>query len=662
MVPELPSDAGNTSSYPSTGRDSHSVIETGFLGSTSFLSVFADDGPENISSPGLPIPIGPGRAQSQAYQRGLTPKLHLVEMLRSSFDKYETLVTDYYKRSFFTVIPGPLILPSLSRMRSFLECPDPENAAGNGLRVRKADADHHLAGKITRNSEGPLHISSSTTLEDFLELYTGRHCRWETIGVILALAGTAAVLSPRQTTSESSGKGSAEGKALAADLLAASDVCISICEQHRGLSDIFIWLRYSNAGLAAHILGDMDNHLYRRFGEFVCDLFALGFHRQRSVESGVPFYLSETRKRIFAAACRRDKNLATFLGRPPHIHRSYCDVSLPRDLDDESVALSGNALNRALDSVDAAGWSQVALPERKLRPATVIRLRHHTAVLRERVLELCLGQKSDRVVEDASTLIDESHRMWVSIPSEFRYEPDCWGRLPPTACMVVLTVYLEYLYSVFQLRRILCQANYSRQGDLFQVCVQMLSAILDLVNHSGGRDAILGRYYRIFLFYALPCAGILARELRDCAASGRSLSATVSRSEIIRKLSVIVSWLENADVDPGGERGACVEVTRVVGRLLDEALNTGTSGPLRAETAPHNAALVGNQVRGSEGNFQAQNDWPSGPFSSSIPDFNPRAESWLFDHGMTEEYFSWLDRLDSEGAFPGLDYDLDSTL
>lgn len=145
----------------------------------------------------------------------------------------------------------------------------------------------------------------------------------------------------------------------------------------------------------------LDNHLYRRFGEFVCDLFALGFHRQRSVESGVPFYLSETRKRIFAAACRRDKNLATFLGRPPHIHRSYCDVSLPRDLDDESVALSGNALNTALDSVDAAGWSQVALPEKKLRPATVIRLRHHTAVLRERVLELCLGQKSDRVVEDA---------------------------------------------------------------------------------------------------------------------------------------------------------------------------------------------------------------------------------------------------------------------
>lgn len=148
-------------------------------------------------------------------------------------------------------------------------------------------------------------------------------------------------------------------------------------------------------------LGWLDIHLYRRFGEFVTDLFAMGFHRQQKLESETPFFLSETRKRIFAAVARRDKSLATYVGRPPLIHRLHCDITLPLDLDDADLILTGEELDSALRSVDQEGWNQATNSNERLRPATVIRLRYHTSILRERVLDISLGQRTENLKEDA---------------------------------------------------------------------------------------------------------------------------------------------------------------------------------------------------------------------------------------------------------------------
>lgn len=98
---------------------------------------------------------------------------------------------------------------------------------------------------------------------------------------------------------------------------------------------------------------------------------------------------------------RRDKSLATYLGRPPLIHRLHCDITLPLDLDDADLILTGEELDSALRSVDQEGWNQATNSNKRLRPATVIRLRYHTSILRERVLDISLGQRTENLKEDA---------------------------------------------------------------------------------------------------------------------------------------------------------------------------------------------------------------------------------------------------------------------
>ena len=117
----------------------------------------------------------------------------------------------------------------------------------------------------------------------------------------------------------------------------------------------------------------------------------MGLHRPDRPGSAVPFFLSETRKRVFAASYRADKNIATFLGRPPRLPYHYCDVELPLDIDDDSIVLDRLSVDNAISKLTPDGWGTF---NGGLRPATVIRLRYMVAMLREQVVGLSLGRGS----------------------------------------------------------------------------------------------------------------------------------------------------------------------------------------------------------------------------------------------------------------------------
>jgi Fungal specific transcription factor domain. len=78
-----------------------------------------------------------------------------------------------------------------------------------------------------------------------------------------------------------------------------------------------------------------DHAVWRRLGEIATDVFALGWHQDQS--KSVQFFLAESRKRLFTAAYRSDKSLASFLGRPPRIPKRYCTLVMPFDLGDADL-------------------------------------------------------------------------------------------------------------------------------------------------------------------------------------------------------------------------------------------------------------------------------------------------------------------------------------
>ena len=97
--------------------------------------------------------------------------------------------------------------------------------------------------------------------------------------------------------------------------------------------------------------------------------------------------VSELRRRLFVAAFGADKQLATFMGRPPALSRRYCTCKLPLDLSDHELMATGDELSAAVAKLDADGWNQ----SNKAYPATYLRAWMVMTQIRDEILELSLG-------------------------------------------------------------------------------------------------------------------------------------------------------------------------------------------------------------------------------------------------------------------------------
>lgn len=239
----------------------------------------------------------------------------------------------------------------------------------------------------------------------------------------------------------------------------------------------------------------------------------------------------------------------------------------------------------------------------------------------------------------------DAQQLWDTIPSDFRYDATCWDRLTPSACLVTHAIYLEYVYSVFQIQRILRRENARVVTDLIDVSMQMLSAVIDLTRQKGHREEIQERFSHVFLFYGLPSAGVLAYELRDYTLAGQPLPTSTPRSKIIRSLGSLVSWFEDTAVPSSQECGVCVVTTKVISLLLDETLNHNPEVDHRPDSSqgPHPISRGYDQAPDERGQLNS--------FSISGIDELAGCET-------SEEFLSWLDSLDWGSPFPSLEFGL----
>ena len=82
-----------------------------------------------------------------------------------------------------------------------------------------------------------------------------------------------------------------------------------------------------------------------------------------------------------------DKRACTFVGRPPRMSRKYCSMQLPLGLGIESWALQGQALEEAVERLDATGWDT----GESIRGTHWTRCTLISSIIREDILELSLG-------------------------------------------------------------------------------------------------------------------------------------------------------------------------------------------------------------------------------------------------------------------------------
>ena len=97
--------------------------------------------------------------------------------------------------------------------------------------------------------------------------------------------------------------------------------------------------------------------------------------------------VSELRRRLFCYVFITDKQLATFMGRPPALSRRYTTCQIPLDLSDDELMAEGEELEFIRRNLDPNGWSTSG----KIYPSTAHRAWMIMSLIRDEILEISLG-------------------------------------------------------------------------------------------------------------------------------------------------------------------------------------------------------------------------------------------------------------------------------
>ncbi|KAJ5666574.1 Transcription factor [Penicillium macrosclerotiorum] len=244
----------------------------------------------------------------------------------------------------------------------------------------------------------PFHVYKGMSISEFMSSASGR---WETVGMVFCVTGLAT-----EWISEDDlilrKHDSVDTKVLATTASTVCDICLQFCDSVGIVNDLVSWLLVHQTALLAIVYGESDYRPWKKLGDLATAIFALGLHQDSSQTT--PFFLNELRKRTMVAAFTMDKELATFLGRPPLISWRYCNISYPLDVsfeellveptptDDVIARLQKNQGWNSKDTLTKGSWARIIL----LR-----------SIQREKVLELSLGSQS----EDLQAKVSASHQM-----------------------------------------------------------------------------------------------------------------------------------------------------------------------------------------------------------------------------------------------------------
>ena len=224
----------------------------------------------------------------------------------------------------------------------------------------------------------------------------------------------------------------------------------------------------------------------------------MGLHEE-SNDPKVPFFLSELRKRAFAACCSADKALSTFFGRPPRIPTRYCSCSLPLDLSDDEITGSEEVRNAAIAKLDSQGWNT----SNRLQRSTWARLKVIVGAIREEALELSLGAASFNLEGQARHLLEKAESTWNNLPAFTQYDESCWlesSGIRPDKCFTLLYYYLHITYTKFLLHRLLARHCGASPAALFEISQQLLSNVLVITRY---RDRVISPLFADFAWVSI---------------------------------------------------------------------------------------------------------------------------------------------------------------
>ncbi|KAE9367110.1 hypothetical protein N431DRAFT_83075 [Stipitochalara longipes BDJ] len=424
-----------------------------------------------------------------------------------------------------------------------------------------------LAQKVIQNTSKAVTITTQTTVEGFVSMFSGENLRLETIGLLQCLAARSCYLGLACDDEKHEGL-----------ILALYRNTLSCLRLSRRLAsdnnDAMIWMAFEYLRLTTQIEGESSPAIYRLVGDLSTYIYEFGIQRESSITRNTPFFVAECRRKTFAASFQFDKFVSALVDRPPRLLKRFSDCRMPLDLTDEEL-LSSETEEQARASLTTDGWN----PKIRYIPATWHRLRYMIGTLREEILEYNYREPSREAEVLIKDLSQRCKRQKESLPLHLRYNKGCWDSdLAPSPCLMLTVVHLSYLQIDFEIHRLLekCDPRYWEMS--MGVALEVVSVIL----HLGTRlnKAIFLRYDfpYIVLGYGLPCVAVLTHILQCISRnSGICLPLNIKRATLVRTLSVYVSHLDSICKPGDGDYNVCVQASQTISRVLDEVLDPPTS-------------------------------------------------------------------------------------
>ncbi|RDW89942.1 transcription factor domain-containing protein [Aspergillus mulundensis] len=521
-----PSSVGITIRSPGTDQSQ----PPGYFGPTSFVSAFA------VNTESAPTPSS-NDSQVSGNRHSILPSYwvsEITKMLRILTEGpiIEQLVYAFYGVTQSAVLPTAIAFSFMTEIRGYIK----ENETPQTL--------HEKTTQILESTAQRLQVPSDVKGNNFHKLFSGNQMRLEIIGIIYAIAGRASFFGfLLDKFPVSTGTAYTDRIKFSRMMLTASETAVQVCRMLTPVSDLTTWMLYENWLLSCMFHGDSSSPTWNRLGELSSCIFELGLHRDCNNHKiqGIPTFLRELRRRLYAGLYYNDKNVATFFGRPPRVSWRHSDCKPPLDISDEALLGDEQDLEQAVRELDDEGWNA----DTTFRRASWYRIRYFLISFREEILELSLRPVDNEAAGRLRHISTRCTEIWNSAPAHLRYTTCNWDDdLHIGVRIMIIATYLVYLYSMFLIQRLLIQHDSSAERALLDVCSEILSLVLLLERQQGPAIDIRSDLNSIMVLYGFSSASTLIKALQTQARTGNPIPYSGSRAELIRNLSVFISHIE----------------------------------------------------------------------------------------------------------------------
>ncbi|KAF1979251.1 hypothetical protein BU23DRAFT_576901 [Bimuria novae-zelandiae CBS 107.79] len=512
---------------PEPSRGMRNYPNPGFLGSSSHTTFF-EQLPRDTNDTGQ-LPDCSVDEEEIRMGANLIDHIHKYFQISSCV----ALVQDWIAGGVNLALAGPLVVTCAQVTEYVLSsCGTSSPAASTLART--------ISQKLFRNSCHQLNAGDHQSIAEWCSVFGAHNARWEMFGIFFAALAAATMQTPKFQPLYKSHQDQRDLQKLAVRF---SDRCLDISLALDRLNDLQLLLQYENWISHSCLDGDQSYVSWRKLGDVISSLYALGYHERASAN-----FLSmvSLREVAFARTFSGDTNVSLFLGRPARIDRKHCRW-LPRQFHWSADA--------AVDYAAETQWSAIC------------------AVLKGEALDLFHEADYTEKVKKANLIRDEANLQWSSLPPHFRLETclkDC-HRTPKERDFLVSTL-LNHMHVHFLLHLQL-QVRVNEPGpELVSTSARMLSLVIESVLL---KDTLAYSGTTLdwkVAYYGLAAAGIICLSLLK---QGPTLFDNgFSKAQMIQDLNVLVAvvdagvWIHPIDANYALLSRATLTIKSLLRRLL----------------------------------------------------------------------------------------------